>query len=139
MLTWVEYGHNTLPCAATGKSPFEISLGYQPPLFPDQEAEIAVPSLATHMKRCAKIWRDAKAALLRTADRNRRFADRHRTPAPAYKNRAMALRSVPGSLPVSFWTNRSSETSIVTTLINSKDRQESVVKGGVLSRFRSVS
>ncbi|KAJ8365317.1 hypothetical protein SKAU_G00141480 [Synaphobranchus kaupii] len=85
MLTWVDYMHNALPCAATGKSPFEISLVYQPPLFPDQEAEIAVPSLATHMRRCIKIWRDARAALLRTADRNRRVADRHRTPATVYK------------------------------------------------------
>ncbi|KAJ8332896.1 hypothetical protein SKAU_G00417920 [Synaphobranchus kaupii] len=85
MLTWVEYAHNALPCAATGKSPFEVSLGYLPPLFPDQEAEIAVPSLATHMHRCLKIWRDARAALLSTAERNRRVADRHRTPAPEYK------------------------------------------------------
>lgn len=29
-LPWVEYAHNTLTCSATGLSPFESSLGYQP-------------------------------------------------------------------------------------------------------------
>lgn len=34
--TWVEYSHNHHTCSATGPSPFEVSLGYQPPLFPAQ-------------------------------------------------------------------------------------------------------
>ncbi|KAI2664142.1 Transposon Tf2-8 polyprotein [Labeo rohita] len=44
-LSWVEYAHNSLPVSATGLSPFECSLGYQPPVFPSTESEVAVPPL----------------------------------------------------------------------------------------------
>ncbi len=84
-LAWVEYAHNSLTCAATGMSPFESSLGYQPPLFPAQEEEVSMPSVQAHLRRCCRIWRDTRAALLCTADRNRRLADRHRIPAPIYQ------------------------------------------------------
>lgn len=83
-LVWIEYAHNSLSSAATGVSPFEASLGYQPPLFPAQEEELAVPSVQHHLQRCRKVWRDTMAALLRTAERNKRIADRHRTLAPVY-------------------------------------------------------
>ena len=43
-LIWVEYAHNTLPSSATGLSPFQCAYGYQPPLFPDLEKEVNVPS-----------------------------------------------------------------------------------------------
>ena len=36
-LGWVEYTRNTLPCSAMGLLPFECSLGFQAPLFPEQE------------------------------------------------------------------------------------------------------
>ena len=84
-LVWVEYAHNSLTSAATGLTPFEASLGYQPPLFPSQESELAVPSVQLHLRRCRKVWREARAALLRTAENNRRIADRHRVQAPQYK------------------------------------------------------
>ena len=84
-LPWIEYAHNTLPSAATGMSPFECSLGYLPPLFPQQESEIAVPSVQDHLTRCRNIWKCARTALLRTAEKNRQIADRHRAPTPAYQ------------------------------------------------------
>uniref|UniRef100_A0A3Q3B5M5 Gypsy retrotransposon integrase-like protein 1 n=1 Tax=Kryptolebias marmoratus TaxID=37003 RepID=A0A3Q3B5M5_KRYMA len=66
-LPLIEYANNGHTSAATGFSPFESSLGYNPPLFPDQETEILVPSVQAHIKRCQRIWRQTRAALLRTA------------------------------------------------------------------------
>lgn len=83
-LPWVEYAHNSLPSAAIGMTPFECALGYLPPLFPEQEGEIAVPSVKDHIQRCHRIWKCARDALLRTADRNRMMADKFRTPTPTY-------------------------------------------------------
>ncbi|KAK7891460.1 hypothetical protein WMY93_023423 [Mugilogobius chulae] len=59
--------------------------GYQPPLFPAQEQEVAVPSVQVHMRRCRSIWRTARAALLRTVARNKQMADQHRRQAPTYQ------------------------------------------------------
>ncbi|XP_078798004.1 uncharacterized protein LOC101158741 isoform X1 [Oryzias latipes] len=84
LLPWVEYAHNALTSSASGMSPFEGSLGYQPPLFPEQEREVAVPSVQHLYRRCRRIWREARAALLRSSAANKRLADRHRLPAPTY-------------------------------------------------------
>lgn len=84
-LSWVEYSHNSLVSSATGMSPFMASLGFQPPLFPIQETEVAVPSVQEHLRRARRVWREAGAALRRTAARNQRLADRHRSPAPPYQ------------------------------------------------------
>lgn len=84
LLPWVEYAHNTLTSSATGMSPFECSLGYQPPLLTMHEEEISVPSVQHHLRRCRRIWRDTKAALLRSTDQNKRFADKRRSQAPQY-------------------------------------------------------
>uniref|UniRef100_A0A9J7ZNK5 Integrase catalytic domain-containing protein n=1 Tax=Cyprinus carpio carpio TaxID=630221 RepID=A0A9J7ZNK5_CYPCA len=43
-LLMVEYGPNSLPVSSTGLSPFECSLGYQPPIFSSMESEVVVPS-----------------------------------------------------------------------------------------------
>lgn len=84
LLPWVEYAHNTLPNASSGMSPFLCSLGYQLPLFPAQEQELAVPSVQAHMRRCFKIWRQARTALLRSSTRMQSQANCRRTPAPSY-------------------------------------------------------
>lgn len=41
---WVEYAHNTLPCTSLGMSPFQCVFRYQPPLFPELEREVSLPS-----------------------------------------------------------------------------------------------
>ena len=65
-------------------SPFLCSLGYQPPLFPLQEAEIAVPSVRAYILRCQRTWNKARAALLRASTRSQRQANLHHTPVPQH-------------------------------------------------------
>uniref|UniRef100_A0AAQ5Y7J2 Integrase catalytic domain-containing protein n=1 Tax=Amphiprion ocellaris TaxID=80972 RepID=A0AAQ5Y7J2_AMPOC len=83
-IPWVEYAHNTLPNASSGLSPFHCVHGYQPPLFPELEEEIALPSVAAHLRGCARTWRQARAALLRASRKTQDQANRHRSAAPVY-------------------------------------------------------
>ena len=83
-LPWIEYAHNSLTSAATGLSPFESSLGYQPTLFPELEGDLEVPSVQHHLQQAQRTWVTVLEALQRTANENRRQADRHRSPAPQY-------------------------------------------------------
>ena len=69
-LPWVEYANNTLVNASTGLSPFMASLGYQPPLFPELEEEIAVPSVQTHLRRYRRIWKRTRVVLLHASSRS---------------------------------------------------------------------
>ncbi len=57
---WVEDAHNSLPVSSTGLSPFECSLGYQPPIFPSLESEVVVPSAHAFVQRCRRTWRRAR-------------------------------------------------------------------------------
>lgn len=84
-LPWIEYAHNSFSSSATGMSPFMCMFGFQPPLFPAQEVEVAVPSIQEHVRRCRLVWSQARDALLRTTTRNQRLADRHRAPTPEYR------------------------------------------------------
>jgi len=63
-LTWGGYAHNTLPVAATGMSPFQSSIGYQPPLFASQEPDAMVPSIKSFVQRCRRTWQRARKALI---------------------------------------------------------------------------
>ncbi len=83
-LAWAEYAHNSLPSSATGLSPFECCLGYQPPLFTSQESQSAVPSVERFIQRCKRTWRRVRSALCRTRTRTRRAANRHRVRSPRY-------------------------------------------------------
>lgn len=84
-LPWVEYVHNSLTSSVTGLSPFEASLGYQPPLFPENETELAVPSVQHHLRHCRRVWQRVRRALLTTVDRQQDYADRRRSVAPTYQ------------------------------------------------------
>lgn len=94
-LPWVAYAVNSLSSSATGMSLFECSLGYLPPLFPEQEREIAVPSVKDHLRHCrmyvhiylpnVHIWTTAQASLLCSVKQNRKTADKHQVLAPDNK------------------------------------------------------
>ncbi|KAK6308489.1 hypothetical protein J4Q44_G00217600, partial [Coregonus suidteri] len=97
MLPWVEYAHNTLTNASSGLSPFLCDLGYQPPLFPSQERELAVPSVQSHMRRCFKVWRKARVALSRASSYMQRQANRPRLPVTLLVKRFIPLFMCPRS------------------------------------------
>uniref|UniRef100_A0A673AXB6 Integrase catalytic domain-containing protein n=1 Tax=Sphaeramia orbicularis TaxID=375764 RepID=A0A673AXB6_9TELE len=84
-LIWVEYAHNSLPCASSGLSPFHVVCGYQPPLFPALEKDASVPSALALIRRCKRTWIRARQALLKASGVYKAAADRHRTPAPVYQ------------------------------------------------------
>ena len=84
-LPWVEYAINTMVSSATGLSPFQCALGYHPPLFPSQETEVPVPSARAQLRRCRRVWKIARNAMVSYADRAQRAANRWRVPAPTYR------------------------------------------------------
>ena len=83
-LPWVEYAHNTLVSTSSGYSPFETSLGYNPPLFPAQTPDEPASSPEDHVARCRRVWEKTRANLLKARERATRSANRRRTPAPTY-------------------------------------------------------
>ncbi|RXN22249.1 Retrotransposable element Tf2 type 1 [Labeo rohita] len=109
-LPWVEYAHNSLPVSATGLSPFECSLCYQPPIFPSLESEVAVPSAHAFVQRCRHTWRRARETLLRVGARTKAQPDRHRSKPPVYvvgqkvwlSSKDIPLRSVSNKLAPKF-------------------------------------
>lgn len=84
-LLWVEYAHNSLPSSATGLSPFHTVFGYQPPLFASQEGDASCPSAQACVRRCRRIWSQARTALLKSVSGYAIRANRRRTAAPAYQ------------------------------------------------------
>ena len=84
-LPWAEYAINGHTSAASGLSPFECYLRYQPPLFPSQEEEVGVSSAAAFIRRCKQTWRATRINLVRAAARMKEQADRRRRPAPTYR------------------------------------------------------
>ena len=55
--------HNTLQSSSTGLSPFQCQFGFQPPLFPEQEGKVGVPSALYFLRRCRQTWKMVCQAL----------------------------------------------------------------------------
>lgn len=83
-LSWAEYAHNSLPSSASGISPFQCCLGYQPPLFSSQETDSHCPSVQTFISRCKRTWKRVRSALCRSKRRMCVAANRSRVKSPRY-------------------------------------------------------
>uniref|UniRef100_A0A8C1U5W3 Gypsy retrotransposon integrase-like protein 1 n=1 Tax=Cyprinus carpio TaxID=7962 RepID=A0A8C1U5W3_CYPCA len=83
-LPWAEYAHNSLPSSATGLSPFQGCLGYQPPLFSSQDSDSCVPSVQAYIKRCRRTWKRVRSALCRSRTRMCVAANKRRVKSPRY-------------------------------------------------------
>ena len=83
-LPWIEYSYNSLPVSSTAMSPFACCLGYQPPIFPEEEKDVAVPAAQLLIRRAHRVWKRTRHILLKNVETMKRFADRHRRPAPSY-------------------------------------------------------
>lgn len=59
-------------------------LGYQPPLFPSQDTEAAVPSVQAFIQYYRRKWRRAREAWIRAGERTKTAADHRRRVAPRY-------------------------------------------------------
>ncbi len=109
-LSMVEYAHNSLPVSSTGLSPFKCSLGYQPPIFPSLESEVAVPSAHAFVQRCRHTWSRARETLLQVGARTKAKTDRYRSKPPVYvvgqkvwlSTKNIPLRSVSNKLAPKF-------------------------------------
>ncbi|KAM9391576.1 alpha-2,8-sialyltransferase 8E-like [Pholidichthys leucotaenia] len=66
-------------------SPFRASLDYNPPLFPEEQRDVAVLSIHAHLRRCRWLWTATRKALLRMAECNATTATCRRRPAPQYQ------------------------------------------------------
>ncbi|KAG1934059.1 retrotransposable element [Pimephales promelas] len=83
-LSWAEYAYNSAPASATGFSPFQSCLGYQPPLFPSSDLESKVPSALAFIQRCKRTWRMVRAALCKSRSVTLRAANKRRIKSPRY-------------------------------------------------------
>ncbi|KAL0204378.1 hypothetical protein M9458_002396, partial [Cirrhinus mrigala] len=82
---WAEYAQNSLRKPATGLTPFQCILGYQPPLFPWSGEPTNLPAVDHWLRRSEKTWNKAHVHLRRAVRRTTEQADRHRRPNPVYQ------------------------------------------------------
>jgi len=79
-LLWAEYAQNSLQKPATGVTPFQCVLGFQPPLFPWSGEPSNLPSVTEWMQRSEETWDQAHHHLERAIRRQEMQANRHRRP-----------------------------------------------------------
>ncbi len=83
-LMWAEYAQNSLQKPATGLTPFQCILGFQPPLFPWSGEPTNVPSVNNWIQRSEETWDQAHQHLRQAVRRQQTQADRHRRQNPEY-------------------------------------------------------
>lgn len=55
-LHWAEHTQNSLRHSATGLTPFQCVLGFQPPLFPWNASPISAPAVDQWFRRSEHVW-----------------------------------------------------------------------------------
>ncbi|KAL0150720.1 hypothetical protein M9458_053943, partial [Cirrhinus mrigala] len=83
-LFWAEYAQNSIRKPATGLTPFQCVLGFQPPLFPWSGDPSDLPTVNSWLQRSEATWNAAHTHLQLAIRRQKRFADLHRRPGPAF-------------------------------------------------------
>lgn len=84
-LIWAEYAQNSIQKHATGLTPFQCVLGFQPPLFPWSREPTNVPAVNDWLQRSEETWNQAHVHLQQAVRRQKEQVDRHRRPGPMYR------------------------------------------------------
>ncbi len=84
-LFWAEYAQNSLRKPATGITPFQCTLGFQPPLFPWSGEPSELPAVNSWLQRSEATWNEAHTHLQRAVRRSSDQANRHRRSNPDYQ------------------------------------------------------
>ncbi len=84
-LLWAEYAQNSLRKPATGLTPFQCVLGFQPPLFPWSGEPSDLPAVNSWLQCSERTWNEAHVHLQRAVRRTKEQADRRRRPNPNYQ------------------------------------------------------
>lgn len=83
-MLWDGYAQNSIHKPATGLTPFQCVLGFQPPLFPWSGEPTYVPAVNDWMNYSEATWNRAHTHLQHAIRRLREQADQHRRPGPEY-------------------------------------------------------
>ncbi len=81
-LIWAEYAQNSLRKTATGLTPFQCILGFQPPLFPWSGEPSELPAVDDWLRRSEETWNAAHVHLQRAVRRVKEQADRRGRAGP---------------------------------------------------------
>ncbi|KAL2086105.1 hypothetical protein ACEWY4_017164 [Coilia grayii] len=84
-LPWAEYAQNSLHQRATGLTPFQCTLGYQPPLFPWNSEPSNVVGIEDWYRESGRVWSTAHRQLQRAVRRYQYHADVRRGSTPSYE------------------------------------------------------
>ncbi|KAI2648103.1 Transposon Tf2-8 polyprotein [Labeo rohita] len=84
-LPWAEYAQNSLRQSATGLTPFQCVLGFQPPLFPWNGESCEVPAVDFWFRESERVWESAHVHLSRAVRRYQRHVDARRSQHHQYQ------------------------------------------------------
>ncbi|KAL0168445.1 hypothetical protein M9458_036667, partial [Cirrhinus mrigala] len=84
-LFWAKYAQNSLRKPATNLTPFQCTLGFQPPMFPWSGEPSELPAINSWLQRSKETCAQAHVHLQRAVHGTRIQANRRRRPNPPYE------------------------------------------------------